>query len=292
MHVMANSGWSWHLFAAPAIWVSHLQGTPAVINYRGGEAEQFLSRTANLVKLTVRRADALVVPSGFLREVFARWRINAQIVPNIIDLERFRPGDVPLSARPPHVVIARNLEPIYDIPTALRAFARAIEALPSITMTIAGSGAHRPELERLAGELRIERAVRFAGQLGREEVAELYRNASALLNPSRVDNMPNSVLEAMASGIPIVSTRAGGIPYVVEDRVSALLVDVGDDRAMADALLRVHQDSSAAQALVDAGRKEVAKYAWSHVRDGWLTVYESAIKGSRMIRATAPRGGP
>ena len=66
LHVMANSGWSWHLFAAPAIWVARLRGTPVVVNYRGGEAERFLQRAGAVVRFSMRRASALVVPSGFL----------------------------------------------------------------------------------------------------------------------------------------------------------------------------------------------------------------------------------
>src|SRR5438093_11601386 len=72
-HVMANSGWSWHLFAAPAIWIGRLRGISVVVNYRGGEAEAFLARSSALVRRTMRCASVMVVPSGFLREIFDRY---------------------------------------------------------------------------------------------------------------------------------------------------------------------------------------------------------------------------
>ena len=123
LHVMANSGWSWHLFAAPAVWIARLRGVPVVVNYRGGEAGAFLAHAPRIVHRTLSIADALTVPSGFLRQVFEGHGIRSEIVPNVIDLARFRPTSGPSSCSAPHVVVARNLETLYDVATALRAFA-------------------------------------------------------------------------------------------------------------------------------------------------------------------------
>ncbi|HNC65914.1 MAG TPA: glycosyltransferase, partial [Thauera aminoaromatica] len=141
MHVMANSGWSWHLFAAPAVWIGWLRGVPVVVNYRGGEAAGFLARSAAVVRATLRRASSLVLPSGFLLEVFARHGMAGRIVSNIVDLERFHPATAPRAAgEGPHLVVARNLEALYGNDTALRAFARLCVAWPDARLTIAGSG--------------------------------------------------------------------------------------------------------------------------------------------------------
>ena len=121
VHVMANSGWSWHLFAAPAVWIGSLRRRPVVVNYHGGEAEAFLNRSAPRVRSTLARASQLLFPSGFLKEVFGRFGIEGRIVPNVVDLARFAPAEN--RKRGAHLVLARNLEPIYGIDTALRAFA-------------------------------------------------------------------------------------------------------------------------------------------------------------------------
>src|SRR5207245_518329 len=118
MHVMANSGWSWHLFAAPAIWIARLRGVPVVVNYRGGEAAAFLARSARIVKMSLRAAQIVAVPSEFLQEVFRAYGVPTEVLPNVVDMARFRaeprnPGDAP------RLVVARNLEAIYDIDTAL-----------------------------------------------------------------------------------------------------------------------------------------------------------------------------
>lgn len=263
-HLMANSGWSWHLFAAPAIWIAWLRSVPVVVNYRGGEAAAFLNRSQVVVRWSMRRAAALIVPSRFLQEVFAGFGMRAEIVPNIIDLARFRPRE---SAQPDglHLVVARNLEPLYDNETALRAFLRIRERLPQSRMTIAGSGPEEARLRALATELGLQQSVRFAGRLDRDAMAELYREADLMLNPSLADNMPNSVLESLASGVPVVSTDVGGIPYIVEDQITALLVKPGDPIAMAAAATRLLEDAHQWQRLREAGITEVQRYTWQRV---------------------------
>lgn len=276
LHVMANSGWSWHLFAAPAVWIASLRGVPSIVNYRGGEAEAFLARSIATVRPTLARATALVVPSGFLQEVFNRFGLRAVIVPNIVDPERFRPGTTPLSSRVPHIVVTRNLEPLYDIPTALRAFRRVLQVIPDAKMTVAGSGPDRDKLVAFAQSLGIGNAVRFPGRLDREEIAGLYGAAAVVVNPSRVDNMPNSILEALASGVPVVSTRAGGVPFIVKDGATALLVEIGDDAAIAAAVITLLRDRAVAKVLAQNGIREAQRYTWQHVGRAWLGVYEKA----------------
>lgn len=277
LHVMANSGWSWHLCAAPAIWIARLRGVPTVVNYRGGEAERFLERSAGLVCPTLRAAKVLAVPSGFLQAVFGRWDLPSRIVPNIVDLERFRPAPALPSVSSPHLVVARSLEDIYDLPTALRALRLLLRAFPRARLTVAGEGPQRDALIALSHRLDIADAVHFCGRLDRQRMAELYRAASLLVNPAKVDNMPNSLLEAMASGVPVVSTSAGGVPYLVRDGVTALLVPAGDHAAMAAAAQRVLSDPQLAAALRQAGLDEVQKYTWAKLRDEWTAVYASLL---------------
>jgi len=275
IHVMANSGWAWHLYAAPAVWIARARGVPVIVNYRGGEAESFLARQARWVRPTLRRAFAIIVPSGFLEAVFRRFGIATEIVPNIIDLARFRPA----SSRPDghHVIVTRNLEPIYDIGTALHAFADVRRTYADATLTVAGSGPELPDLQRLAGELGVAASVRFTGRLDNERIADLYREADLVLNPSLADNMPISLLEGMASGVPIVSTDVGGIPYLVADRSEALLVPPREPARMAAAALDVFRDPGLAQQMRAAGIETARRYTWAQVRPKLFAVYARAL---------------
>jgi glycosyltransferase involved in cell wall biosynthesis len=288
VHVLANSGWAWHLYAAPAVWISRWRGVPVIVNYRGGEAATFLRQAPRWVKRTLLAADARVAPSGFLQAVFGREGIDMQIIPNVIDLARFQPRarrDATTSVR---IVVTRNLEPIYDIGTALEAFALLRQRFPSAVMVIAGEGPEHARLTRRAEALGIAGQVEFVGRLDRAQVAELYQKADLMINPSTVDNMPNSLLEAYASGIPIVSTDVGGIPYIARDRETALLVPPRDPQAMADAACTVLSDPALAGHLVEQGLREARRYAWSEIRDLWLDLYRQIASGGIAALAKGP----
>lgn len=276
IHLMANSGWSWHLFAAPAIWIAKLRNTPLIVNYRGGEAETFLARSPRSVPLSMRQTSELIVPSGFLQAVFARFDMPATIVPNIIDIAHFN-NPTPHRTKRHHLLVARNLEPIYDNETAIRAFLTVHRKHPDATLTIAGSGPQAESLVALAKSLGLADAVRFAGRLDRDAMAQAYREADIAINPSLVDNMPNSVLEALASGIPVVSTNVGGVPFIVNDEQTALLVPAKSPDAMAEAILRLMDDSALAEKLVNNGLVEVKKYTWQQVWPLLANVYGNAV---------------
>jgi glycosyltransferase involved in cell wall biosynthesis len=272
-HVMANSGWAWHLFAAPAVWIAKLRRIPVAVNYRGGAAEEFFGRYFFSVRPTMRLADRLIVPSGFLQEVFRRFGLVAEIVPNVIDLTRFAPRPQPARHDGPHLIVTRNLEPIYGIDTALRALAVVRKTWPGARMTVAGSGPEHERLASLAEALGVAGKVTFTGRLDNEHIPELYRQADVFINPSLVDNLPISILEALASGVPVVSTEVGGVPYVVEHQRTALLVPPRDSEAMARAVLELLDDPAKAERLVRAGRESAQKYAWIHVRPLLIAIY-------------------
>ena len=98
-----------------------------------------------------------------------------------------------------------------------------------------------------------------------------------MVNPSLADNMPNSVLEALASGGPVVSTHVGGVPYLVKHEKTALLVPPGDVDAMAKSVIRVLEDPELADQLVTSGLAEIHKYTWPNVREELLSVYSDAL---------------
>ena len=90
IHLMANSGWSWQLFAAPVLWLSRFRGTPVIVNYRGGEAQVYFQRSFRRVRPSLRQAALVVVPSGYLQSVFGDFGETTRVIPNIIDQDVFR----------------------------------------------------------------------------------------------------------------------------------------------------------------------------------------------------------
>ncbi|MFV0476228.1 MAG: glycosyltransferase family 4 protein [Parahaliea sp.] len=288
VHLMANSGWSWQLFCAPVIWLCSFRKTPVIVNYRGGNAGDYLAQSSRRILPSLRRATALVVPSGFLQAVFSRYGIKSNIVPNIVDRSLFYPGSYTrlescrlsgegdsnqAKQKTVFLVITRNLEEIYGLDIAVRALAMLHEQGLQAQLTIAGSGPCLTNLQQLADELGVRSYIDFAGRLDRTGVVALYQQADVMLNPARVDNMPNSLLEAMACGLPIVSTRVGGVPYIIEDGRNGLLVPIDGWQQMAQAVLKLVNDPTLADALADAGLQQCQSYEWPLVREQWFELY-------------------
>jgi glycosyltransferase involved in cell wall biosynthesis len=274
IHLMANSGWSWQLFSAPVLWLAPLRRCPVIVNYRGGEASEYFRRSWRRVDPSLKKAALVVVPSGYLQDVFADYGQQARIIPNIVDRAVFRPEPAPVTRTAAFtLVITRNLEPIYGIDTALRALAAVLPDAPDTRLRIAGSGPQASELKALAEQLGITAAVQFEGRLDRKGIVDLYAQADAMLNPATVDNMPNSVIEALACGLPVISTAVGGVPFIVRHEDTALLVPPNDPAAMAAAILRFRENARLRKQLSDNGLAEVVQYGWPEVRQRWLDAY-------------------
>jgi glycosyltransferase involved in cell wall biosynthesis len=273
MHIMANSGWSWHLFVAPAVWIAYLRGVPVIINYHGGQAETFLARSFFLINPTLKLADLVIVPSGFLEKIFSKYGVTTCIVANVIDLSHFQKTARKRNHIAPILLITRNLEPIYGIPTALKAFAILHKSLPNAQLVIAGSGPQLKELKQLAEMLDISNSVTFTGRVDNDRISELYHNADLMINPSMADNMPISVLESMCCGVPVVSSNVGGIPYLLKHKDTALLVPPGDEDALATAILTVFENPKLANKLSEAGLEVIQQFTWPQVKGKLFAAY-------------------
>ena len=282
VHLMANSGWSWQLFSAPVIWLGYLRKIPVIVNYRGGEAQDYFEKSFSRVRPTLERASRVIVPSGYLEKVFAGFGVETTVIPNIINLERFSPikaRDVFDSEQRYRLIITRNLEPIYGIRTAIEAVALVRQQVPAIQLSIAGSGPQKAELEQLVSKLKLEDCVEFVGRLDAEKIVDFYHTADVMVNPTTVDNMPNSVLESLACGVPVVTTNVGGIPYIVEHGRTALMVPSGDSTAMAQEIVRLYQEEALRGTLINNGLKAVRPYAWPEVKGQWLAMYDLVRSG-------------
>jgi glycosyltransferase involved in cell wall biosynthesis len=165
----------------------------------------------------------------------------------------------------------------------LRAFAIIQEKLPEARLVVAGDGSQRASLEQLAKELKL-RNTEFTGQVDHERIIELYDAADIYLNASEIDNQPLSILEAFACGLPVVSTDAGGIPFVVSDGETGFLVKRGDYEALADRAFRLLEDPELAGRIIARARNECRKYGWEAIREQWLEVYQELASGESRFR--------
>lgn len=274
IHIFSASYFSFVLAPTPAMLIAKLYGKRVVLNYHSGEAEDHLTRWRRTAIPTIRLADEIAVPSEYLVRVFARFELQARAIFNTIETEAFRFRErQPLR---PLFLSNRNLEAHYGVDRVLRAFAIIQQHLPDARLTVAGDGSQRRPLAQLARELNLQN-VEFPGQVDHERVFELYDAADIYLNGSEIDNQPLSLLEAFACGLPVVTTNAGGIPDIVTNERTGLMVQRGDYEGMAREAMRLLQDPNLAARIVSQARQECQKYNWETVRTKWLSLYDRLI---------------
>lgn len=284
IHVFSASYTSFVIAPTPAILIAKLYGKKIVLNYRSGEAADHLMRWRRTAIPTIRLVDEVAVPSGYLVDVFARFGLHARSIYNFVETERFRFR--PRRPLRPVFLSNRNLEPLYNVACILRAFAIVQKRFPEATLTVAGDGSQRAELERLARELEL-RNTEFIGRVEQARMHELCERADIYLNSSNIDNMPGSIIEAYAAGLPVVTTNAGGIPYILTDGETGLMVECGDHEALAAAALRLLEDDELADRLASNALAACRKYSWAAVRDEWLKLYFELADDTIAVRPQA-----
>jgi glycosyltransferase involved in cell wall biosynthesis len=219
--------------------------------------------------------DKIVVPSKYLVDIFRNFDLPAEAIPNVVDSTqlRFRGR----TALRPHLICTRGFHPYYCVDVVVRAFVEVQKYYPQAQLDLLGAGQTEGEIRNLVRELNLAN-VRFVGAVSRDEIARYYDQADIFINASRLDNMPVSILEAYAAGLPVVSTAPEGMRYVVDDGGTGLLSAVGNPRALADNVLRLLDDAHLASTLTANALKKCQQYEWPIVRRQWLDAYQSLLR--------------
>jgi asparagine synthase (glutamine-hydrolysing) len=282
-HIFSASYWSFWLATVPAWTMARLRGKKTIVNYHSGEAEDHLSRSG-LARAMLHRMGRKVVPSAYLRDVFREFDIKAEVIPNLVDDEQIRYRE--RSKVRPVLICTRSCERYYAVDDVVRAFGLVQEAHPQGQLILVGGGSGEAAVRELVGELRLN-SVEFAGRVSREQIGDFYNRSDIFVNASILDNMPMSILEAFAAGIPVVSTAPDGIRYLVEHERTGLLSPPRDWRQLGENVIRLLRDSGLARTIAGNARQQVRDYRWETVREQWLEIYRAAARGERQDEGNA-----
>lgn len=274
IHIFSASYYSYLLCVMPAILIGKLYRVKVLVDYRSGEAEDHLRNWKLTAVPVLRLADMIVVSSGYLQSIFAQFGLHARTIYDVVELDTFAYRDrFPIR---PVFFTSRLHEPLYNVPCVLRAFALIQKRYPDAVLTVAGDGWMRPQLEELARELELKNTT-FVGRVDFERMPATYDAADIYLTATDLDNMPGSVIECLSCGLPVVTTDAGGVPYIVTHEKTALIVPRGDHHAMAASAIRLLEDNDLVLRLTRAGRESCRQFTWPEVRDKWLQAYSELM---------------
>lgn len=271
------------VFSGPAFIINdatsllcRMLGLRQVYVLHGGSLPEFAMSRRGWVWRVMRRADAIVAPSRYLSglvEGVPGITGRIRVIPNILAIEEY-----PYRHRrevQPRLLWMRTFHAIYHPEMAVDVLASLRQTHPAATLTMAGQekGLHA-QVQEKARRMGLIDAVRFPGFMGPEDKAREFGTHDIYLNTNHVDNMPVSVVEAAAFGLPVVATRVGGIPYLLSDGETGLLTPDGDAEAMAGAVRRLLHEPGLAARLSANGRALAENCAWKQVKAQWETLFQ------------------
>jgi len=260
-----------------------------VVHTRHGRNCHFTSRQVAIGRQLARFVDRYVCVSDDVRAQCVTEGIGPSrlvTVLNGIDVSRFGfrgpdPGG-------PVVAVAR-LSPEKDIANLVRATAIGAPRAPGLRVEVAGGGPCLEELQQLAADLGVADRIVFLGEV--RDIPSLLARARLFVLPSRSEGIPLTVLEAMACGLPVVATRVGGLPEVVEDEVTGLLVPAADPTALAGAMIEIWGDPKRGDQMGRAGRQRAEEcFGVGRMVAEYEALYASGAWQWDEVQLASPRG--
>jgi L-malate glycosyltransferase len=256
------------LTTVPAWIVAKITRRKIIINYHGGLAREFLKKYRFFVKPVLKSADVVVVPSEFLKDVFKEFGIESKVILNVIEFDGLFKKRENLE---PSLVVTRHHDKEYAVGCAIETFRLLQEEIPQARLTIVGEGKETLSLQKKVKESNI-RNVLFMGRIKNNDMGEVLRKHDIFLNTSLVDNLPVSFLEAFAAGLLVVSTPAGGIPYLVKNRWNGLLSETYEPKDIVKQIKSALNLQKESISMIENAQEFVKRFSWSAVRDDLLEV--------------------
>ncbi|RKE97969.1 glycosyltransferase family 4 protein [Ichthyenterobacterium magnum] len=246
----------------------HLKYIPIL---HGGNLPSRLKRNSKMSKSIFKKAYINIAPSLYLKTSFEKLGYNnIRYIPNTIEINSFS-----FKARAydtPKLLWVRSFSKIYNPKLAVKVLKQLKNKFPDSELCMVG-----PEIDgslkttqKLAKDLELE--VDFKGKLTKDEWNKLSNNFNVFINTTNFDNTPLSVIEAMALGLPIVSTNVGGMPFLIDHNIDGILVNPNNASAMSKAIEELFSDQKKCNSMVEKARLKVEKFDWNYIKSEWLKV--------------------
>lgn len=238
----------------------------------GGNLPQRIENSVFLSNLIFKNSYKNVAPSNYLKKAFQKKGYPSILIPNSIAIDSYFYKERSVLA--PKLLYVRAFANIYNPTMAIEVFKKLLETEPSAELCMVGpdrDGTLATVLEEIK-QNNLEEKVKITGVLPKEEWHQLSVDYDIFINTTNVDNTPVSLIEAMALGMPIVSTNVGGIPYLMEDGSDGILVNPNSVTEMYDGIVSLLEDSSKANLFSKNGRAKATQLDWSFVSQEWKKV--------------------
>ena len=240
----------------------------------GGNLPYRLNKSPNMSRMIFTNSYANVAPSNYLKSAFEKAGYKTHFIPNTIEIKNYQFKERTIIN--PKILWVRAFDSTYNPQMAVKVLQLLKKGFSEASLTMVGPIKDDSfELtKQLISELNLEDSINITGVLSKDEWHKLSADFDIFINTTNVDNTPLSVIEAMALGMPIVSTNAGGLPFLIDHEVDGILVDKGDVDGMTNAITDLLDNPSRASKLAMNARMKVEVFDWSQVKNKWLNLLQ------------------
>jgi len=242
---------------------------PYILILHGGNLKQRLTSSSKRILKIFIQARATVAPSHFLKDELQEFQFgNMVCIPNSIDITNYsfkKRKDLK-----PRLLWVRAFNEIYNPEMFLKLVKILRKDYPDLTACMVGPDKDGT-LKKYQGISESQGLnIQFTGKISKNEWIKLSEDYDIFINTTNIDNTPVSLIEAMALGLPVISTNAGGIPYLISNEKNGFLVEPKDVNAMATAVKKLIQNPGMAESLSSQGRLKAEEFNWEQVKNKWL----------------------
>tara|TARA_B100000579_G_C22749714_1_gene813379 strand:- start:254 stop:1267 length:1014 start_codon:yes stop_codon:yes gene_type:complete len=255
--------------------LSKLFFIPYIPILRGGNLPIRLNNNRWLSSFIFSSSEKNISPSLYLKEEFIKCGYKVEFIPNFIDIKNYS-FKIRANCKP-KLLWVRSIHKIYNPLMAINVLSKLIKIYPNAILCMVGpdKDGSLKLCKELSVNLGIDNNITFTGLLSKSEWISLSKKSDIFINTTDFDNMPVSVIEAMALGLPIVSTNAGGLKYLHKDGKDALLVDKNDVEEMVNKIKNIIQSNDLARTLSKNGREKAELFTWENVKDKWKLIIQN-----------------
>lgn len=238
----------------------------------GGNLPARLDRSKRMSSMIFSNSYNNIAPSNYLKTAFEKRGYPTTLIPNIVEIEEYVFKE--RKELQPKLLWVRAFKDIYNPMLAAAVLAEVKKEYPKALLCMIGpvKDDTYEKTKQLARSLDVFDDIEFTGVLPKEEWHRKSENFDVFINTTNVDNTPVSIMEAMALGIPIVSTNVGGLPYLIDDGIDGILVPKDDPKEMSNAIVRMLKTNDIH--LAKNGREKVEKFSWHYVKNQWSSILE------------------
>lgn len=250
---------------------------PYIPILHGGAFQQRLSKSSKMSQKVFKYSYTNVSPSLFLKEVFETAGYDVTYIPNFIPIENYH-FKKRMTIKP-QLLWVRAFHKIYNPKMAIKVLDELTKKYDDVQLCMVGTDKDGTfnEVKKMVEELGLEKQVTFTGFLPQKEWLKLSEKYDVFINTTNFDNHPISVIEAMALGLPIVSTNAGGVPFLIDHLNDGLLVDLDNTKSMVLNIMHLIEDKVLVEKLTHNARRKVEEFAWNNIKYKWFEVIDEVI---------------